>query len=154
MANRLDGPTALVGQSMGGYVAMRLALAAPHLVSHLVLAVTSAGVDTAALGATDWRPGARAARPSDPEWTYEPQPHLDELLPTVTIPTLLLWADRDPISPLAVGQHLDELLPNAELVVYESDDHWVVRVHAEDVAGRIRRFLEKPGTTAARGTDG
>src|SRR3954469_557471 len=56
VASRLDGPAAVVAQSMGGVVAVRLALAHPEKVSRLVLAATSGGVDVAGLGASDWRP--------------------------------------------------------------------------------------------------
>lgn len=58
-------------------------------------------------------------------------------LAQLAMPVLLLWADADAISPLAVGQRLDGLLLHSELVVYESTDHWVVLEHAIDVARRI-----------------
>lgn len=130
-------PVVLVGQSLGGYVAARAALAAPGAVSHLVLAVTSAGLDMTALGATDWRPGSRAAHPDVPEWAFAEQPDLSERLAAISVPTLLVWADRDELSPLAVGHRLAALIPRSELVVYPTDDHWVVRQHADDVARRI-----------------
>lgn len=134
---RLSGASVLVGQSMGGYVAVLAALRAPELVSHLVLAVTSAGVDMGALGATDWRAEAQSAHHGTPPWAFAAQPDRSAELATIDVPTVLLWADRDPISPLAVGHRLAELMPNAHLVVYRSDDHWVVRHHADDVARRI-----------------
>lgn len=136
-----DGPTALVGQSMGGWVAARVAIERPDLVDRLVLAVTSAGVDMEALGATDWRPGARVARPDSPEWSFAAHPPMEDQLAALDVPVLLLWADGDPISPLAVGQRLHELLANSELVVYQSDDHWVVVEYADDVAERLQLFL-------------
>lgn len=139
--SQLEVPTMLIGQSMGGYVAIRVALSAPELVSHLVLAVTSAGVNMQALGARDWRPGARLARPDDPEWMHAPLPDLTDALPKIDVPVLLLWADRDEISPLSVGERLVELIPNSALVVYRSSDHWVVREHGSDVARRIRHHL-------------
>ena len=133
-----SGPTALIGQSMGGWVAARIAIERPDLVTHLVLCATSAGVDVEALGAIDWRPGARAARPNSPEWSFEHHPPMEDDLATLDIATLLLWADADPISPLAVGQRIDELLPRSELVVYPSTEHWFVHEHVDDVADRIR----------------
>lgn len=137
--DQLNEPTVLVGQSMGGYVAARVTLAAPELVSHLVLAVTSAGVDMGTFGATDWRPQARAA--NFPEWVFESPPHLDDRIGSIDVPTLLLWADADPLSPLGVGRRLHELLPNSELVTYASDDHRVVTLHPADVAARIARLV-------------
>lgn len=131
----IDRPGAVIGQSIGGYVAARVALAAPELVTHLVLAVTSAGLDLTT--AADWRPATRTAHPNLPAWAFEPPPDLTPALATITVPTLLVWADRDPISPLAVGHRLAELLPRSALVTYPSDDHWVVREFAADVARRI-----------------
>lgn len=137
-----DRPTTLVGQSMGGWVAARVAVTRPELVDRLVLAVTSAGVDMAALGASDWRPGARAARPDAPEWSFAVHPPMEGQLAALPHPVLLLWASDDPISPLAVGERLQSLLPTSELVVYDSDDHWVVLQHVADVASRIAAFVD------------
>ncbi len=55
----IDRPTALVAQSMGGIVAVLAALERPELITHLVLTVTSGGVDMSALGA---QTGARILR--------------------------------------------------------------------------------------------
>ena len=146
---RVAQPSVLIGQSMGGYVAALAALRAPELVSHLVLAVTSAGVDMAALGAANWRPASRRAHPDAPDWAFAPQPDLSDRLGAITAPTLLLWADRDPISPLAVGRRLEQLLPHSHLVVYPSDDHWVVHEQADDVARRIDELATfRPATQA------
>ena len=142
-AERLGQPAVLVGQSMGGWIAARVAIERPELVERLVLAATSAGVDMEALGATDWRPGARRARPDSPEWSFAQHPAMEEELRELPHPVLLVWADADPISPLAVGERLHELLPESELVVFESTDHWVVLEYADEVAARITRFVSQ-----------
>lgn len=49
-AGQIREPAALIAQSMGGTVAIRLALAFPTLIRSLVLAVTSGGVPVADLG--------------------------------------------------------------------------------------------------------
>lgn len=83
-ANRLVDPTVVVGQSMGGLVAMRVAAARPDLVSHLVLveADTAAMTNDAMAGLQRWFASwpagfadrAEAAaffgadRPSTPAW--------------------------------------------------------------------------------------
>lgn len=46
VAQEIDQPVAIVAQSMGGFVALKLALKFPSLVRCLVLAVTSGGVLT------------------------------------------------------------------------------------------------------------
>jgi len=59
----IDQPTALIAQSMGGVIALRAALQRPSLITHLVLTVTSAGINVADLGAQDWRPAFLQANP-------------------------------------------------------------------------------------------
>ncbi len=135
--DRLTGPTVLVAQSMGGVVATMVAERRPDLVSHLVLAVTSGGVDVAAFGAADWRPGSRTAHPDNPAWLYEPVRDLTSALASLPMKTLLLWASDDVISPHVIGQHLPELVRRSRLVTFESDDHWVARAHADEVAAEI-----------------
>lgn len=136
---QIDVPSVLIGQSMGGFVAMRVAIERPDLVTHLALAVTSAGVDRQRLGLDDWR---LQPQPGDAQWVADPQASLEEDIPKVRVPSLLLWADKDPISPLPLGRRLQELLPDAVLAVYPSDDHWVVLKHAADVARRVRELID------------
>lgn len=132
----LDQPCALIAQSMGGAIALRAALERPDRVTHLVLAVTSGGIDVAALGAEDWRPSFFAANPTVPRWFGVPQPDLSPLLHTVHIPTLLLWGDADPISPVAVGQTLAQLLPMSTLHVLHGGTHGLAK-EAPDFAARL-----------------
>jgi pimeloyl-ACP methyl ester carboxylesterase len=141
VAAKFAGPSVLVAQSMGGVVAMHLALRYPELVTHLVLAATSGGIDASPYRAEDWRISSRLANPSAPEWAFADQVDVSPQLPTVRIPTLLIWANDDAISPVGVGERLHELLPNSELLVLESDDHWVARIEAEAVAERISSLV-------------
>lgn len=141
VAAKFAGPSVLVAQSMGGVVAMHLALRYPELVTHLVLAATSGGIDTSPFRAEDWRISSRLANPSAPEWAFADQEDLSPRLPNVYIPTLLIWASDDAISPVGVGKRLHQLLPNSELLVLESDDHWVARIETEVVANRIGSFI-------------
>ncbi len=137
----IPGPSALVGQSMGGFLAARIAIARPDLVTHLVLSVTSAGIDRPALGLVEWRPSLDEEDSETAEWVTARHEPLDAQLATLQMPVLLIWADRDPISPLAIGQRIHELIPHSKLVTYDSDDHWVVLAHAAQVADEINRFL-------------
>jgi pimeloyl-ACP methyl ester carboxylesterase len=119
----IDRPSALIAQSMGGVVAMLAALRKPELVTHLVLSVTSGGMDLAAQGAEDWRPAIRAAHPDLPDWFTSYHADLAPRLPGLRIPTLLLWGDADPLSPVKVGQRLAVLLPQAQLHVIPGGGH-------------------------------
>jgi pimeloyl-ACP methyl ester carboxylesterase len=137
----IDQPSALVAQSMGGVVAMLAALRKPELVTHLVLSVTSGGLDLSALDGEDWRPSIRAAHPGLPDWFISYREDLAPRLPELRIPTLLLWGDADPISPVKVGQRLASLLSQSELHVFPGGDHNLGCTLASLVAPLIDRHL-------------
>jgi Asp/Glu/hydantoin racemase len=59
------------------------------------------------------------------------------VLQSINVKTLLLWATNDAISPLTVGEHLSSLIPRSRLHSFESDDHWVAREYAPEVAAAI-----------------
>jgi pimeloyl-ACP methyl ester carboxylesterase len=52
-------------------------------------------------------------------WPSEPQRDLFDSYRHVTVPTLLLWADEDPMYPLAVARQALDLLPEAQLRVLD-----------------------------------
>ncbi|MGE0816304.1 MAG: alpha/beta fold hydrolase [Vicinamibacterales bacterium] len=141
VAGALPPRTVLVGQSMGGYVAMAAALLRPERVSHLVLTVAAGGLDMRALGAADWRADYRESYPAAAPWATDAVPDLSARLSALDVPTLLVWATRDPISPLAVADRLRARLPRASLVTFDTDDHWVARLQAPEVAAAIVRFV-------------
>ena len=137
---KLDHPADLIAQSMGGLVAVKVALAAPRKVRRLVLTATSAGLPMK--GAADWRPIYREAFPQGADWIGDPQPDLSAQIATIEAPTLLLWGDRDPISPVTVGQILCSLLPNADLKVIAGGTHDLAVTHADQVAPLIAAHLK------------
>lgn len=143
VARELTAPTAVFAQSMGGSLALRATLAKPEFVTHLVLSVTSAGIDVASLGGTDWRPDYRREFPDVPPWFETARVDLTALLPTLRVPVLLLWGNADPISPVAVGERLRELIPDSELVVVDGGTHDLIFERADDVMAPIRRHLQK-----------
>lgn len=140
---RIDQPTALIAQSIGGAIAVRAALAAPQQVTHLVLAVTSGGIDTQGLGAQDWRSGFTAANPTYPGWLASFRSDLSHELRGIRQPALLLWGDADPYSPVAVGERLRELLPDAHLHVVAGGNHDLARDHAAALAPLVDAHLAR-----------
>ncbi len=126
---------------MGGVLALQAALAAPGRITHLVLAATSGGVPMAEHGAADWREAFRMAHPRLPDWFATASVDLSEQLSAVAIPSLLLWGDADPISPVRVGEHLASLLPAAHLIVLPGGTHDLAIERAEQIAPLIDRHL-------------
>jgi pimeloyl-ACP methyl ester carboxylesterase len=136
------GRSHVVAQSMGGVLALRLALDRPERVARLVLCATSGGLDVASLGAADWRPEYRASVPGVPSWFLTDRTDLSARLGEVRARTLLLWSDADPISPLAVGRALLARLPDARLAVLPGGDHLFAERRVAEVAEVVRGFLE------------
>jgi pimeloyl-ACP methyl ester carboxylesterase len=137
----LTRPADLVAQSMGGVVAMRVALRYADRVRRLVLTATSGGVDVAGLGGSEWRPHYRRLFPAAADWIMGERPDHTTELGRVTAPTLLLWGDSDDVSPLAVGRHLGSLLPNARLSIVAGGDHAFAHEHADEVASLVAAHL-------------
>lgn len=137
----LDEPANLVAQSMGGLIAIKAALAHPDMVSRLVLAVTSAGVPVADLGGSDWRGDYYETFPSAARWIADVQEDLSSRLGEITMPTLLLWGDADPISPVAVGERLQSKFPDATLHIIDGADHDLALSHSDQVAQLIAAHL-------------
>ncbi len=136
-----EEPVDLVAQSMGGFIAARVALAHPKKVRRLVLAATSGGIDLAPFGVSDWRPDYRKAYPNAQPWITEGRAVPNLPVEKIACPTLLLWADADPISPLAIGRHLETRLPNARLHVFASADHRFAAALADEVTPLIAAHL-------------
>jgi pimeloyl-ACP methyl ester carboxylesterase len=137
----LDEASNIVAQSMGGLIAVRSALKAPDKIRRLVLTATSAGAPVEDLGGSNWRPDYRNAFPSAAKWITEIRQDLSSEIPSIRAPTLLIWGDSDPISPIAVGQRLLELLPNAQLHVVKGGDHDLAIRHADEVAAVVQAHL-------------
>ncbi|AZG09694.1 alpha/beta fold hydrolase [Pigmentiphaga sp. H8] len=144
-------PVDIVAQSMGGLVAIRLALAAPSRVNRLVLAATSGGIPVADLGGADWRTDYFLAYPGAARWIADPPEDLSAHIPSIAAPTLLLWGDRDPVSPLAVGQRLASLLRHARLQVVPGGNHDLAQTHATFVADAIAHHLAPAACNNASG---
>lgn len=144
----MDRPCALIAQSMGGVVAVLAALQRPEYLTHLVLVATSGGVPIDDLRPHDWRPDFMRSNPAFPAWMARERWNLAPQLASVRAPTLLLWGDADAISPVAVGERLQGLLPCAQLQVLPGGAHDLAQTHAEAVAGHISHHL-RAGTEIA-----
>jgi putative restriction endonuclease len=133
-----DGRSHVVAQSTGGILAVRLAIEHPDRVARLVLVATSGGVDVARLGGADWRAEYQASLPDAPPWFIEDRTDLGSRLDSIRAPTLLLWSDTDPVSPLAVADLLASAIPGAGRVVVHSGTHAFAEERPDEVAAAIR----------------
>jgi pimeloyl-ACP methyl ester carboxylesterase len=145
LARMAPGPSHLVAQSMGGVLAIRLALEAPERVSSLVLVATSGGVDVAALGGTDWRPDYRRELPGVPDWFAADRTDLSARLGELRVPTLLLHSDADPICPPKVAEHLASHIAGARRICVRGGTHMFGEERPDEVAQAIRDHLERCG---------
>lgn len=134
----------LVTMSMGGVLALRIALEQPRRIRKLVLMATSGGVDVAALGGIDWRDTFRRVQPEAPGWFVEDRSDVTPELPTISQPTLLIYGDADLIAPVEVGQLLLRHLPNARLEVIPEGTHDLEIDYPDLIASFIEAHLRKP----------
>jgi len=141
----MDGPCDLVAQSMGGVIAMSLALEHPELVTRLVLTGTSGGIDASRFGGEDWRAVERTRTASEqaPTWFIDDHTDLTSRIASITAPALLIWGEDDRISPPAAGEYVASLLPHARFaVVAGGHDH--PSAHPGATAALINSFLLAP----------
>jgi pimeloyl-ACP methyl ester carboxylesterase len=80
------------------------------------------------------RSWAKCAR----SWPHGAQRQLLDLYPRLDMPVLLLWADRDPMHPLAVAEEALQLLPNGQLRLLESTGFLMAY---DDPVGLARELL-------------
>jgi pimeloyl-ACP methyl ester carboxylesterase len=141
------GPSHVIAQSMGGVLAVRLAIEQPERVARLVLVATSGGVDVARLGAAEWRDEYTAILPDVPTWFADDRTDLTDRLAEIRAPTLLVWSDADPISPPAVAHRLAGRIPDTRMVTVAGGSHAFASERPDEVASLIRSHLDPPASS-------
>jgi poly(3-hydroxyoctanoate) depolymerase len=134
----------LVTMSMGGVLALRIALAHPERLRKLVLLATSGGVDMPSLGGIDWRDSFRLVQPHAPSWFLEDRTDVTPELGKITLPTLLIYGDADLIAPPRVGRLLQEKLGDARLEIIPDATHDLEIDFPDLIASMIEAHLRKP----------
>jgi pimeloyl-ACP methyl ester carboxylesterase len=154
-------PVPLVGHSLGGLVAARVAARQPDLVARLAL-VAPAGVPPGygplgyalplareVAGATPsflrllaldaLRTGPFALLRSARELLGDDVRHE---LGAVRAPTLLLWGERDALVPAALAEAFAAALPHARLVLVRGARHMPMLERPDETAAALLDFLE------------
>jgi pimeloyl-ACP methyl ester carboxylesterase len=134
----------LVAMSMGGVLALRIALEHPERIRKLVLMATSGGVDVASLGALEWRVKFLLAQPERPRWFIDDRTDVTPELGRVYHPALLIFGDDDLIAPPKIGQLLLEKLPNARLEIIPGGTHDLEIDFPDLIASLIEAHLRRP----------
>jgi pimeloyl-ACP methyl ester carboxylesterase len=164
---QVDGEPAVVGASMGGFVALRLAHIAPERIRGLLLAGSRAGADPPERraardeamrtlreeGVEAWAPSAPA--PPSAERTVDEllraleavrdRPDSTDVVRTFPGPLWVAVGDDDPYLPVDEARELAASAPNGRLELFEGTGHFPNRDRAE----RFNRFLLEFLTAAA-----
>jgi pimeloyl-ACP methyl ester carboxylesterase len=77
---------------------------------------------------------------------------LSDRLPRIGAPTLLVWGDQDDDTPLWMGHRMEELIPDAGLVVLEGAGHYSYADSPGQFRAVARRFLMEQPREAAAGS--
>ena len=127
----LDSPV-LVGHSLGGRVCLEVALRHPEMVNKLVL-VSTAGFSKLTrlgyfLGTASWATRRVLRRPQPyPKFAWENGEDRNWLcledLPSLKIPTLIVWTRHDPYYPLHGAIRAEKLIPASYLQVFGGYGH-------------------------------
>jgi pimeloyl-ACP methyl ester carboxylesterase len=163
----LAAPAHVCGLSWGGTIVLELYRRRPELVATLVLADTYAGWSgslpedevRARMASDTTLPGLFAADP--PEDVIEvldaiaadvrreslrvalsamAEADLTDVLPTIAVPTLLLWGALDARSPLSVAHAFARAIPHAELAVIPDAGHMSNLERPAEFNAAIRSF--------------
>ena len=158
------GPVHFIGHSMGAQIGLHLAARWPGRIRRLVL-TDAAGIPHAVNAETarelagqllDLRSWGRLrflptiatdALRAGPTTLYRSIRHIlaDDirpLLPRVACPTLLVWGEHDPLTPVSDGELIAALMPAARLVVIEGAGHNPMADRPDAFNRQVLRFLD------------
>lgn len=156
-------PIALMGQSMGGAIAIHLAASAPELVQRLIL-VSAAGIPLEATFPQLVRRSVlsffQRGNGSYPLGlaldVLRPRPRLfwqaaQEMirsdfraeLASVTQPTLIIWGERDVLLPISLGYALQAALPHATFATFPNCGHRPMLAEPEAFSKLVLKFLHE-----------
>ena len=140
---QIQQPSILIAQSMGGIFAIAATLQKTDLIKGLVLIATSGGINLERFKVQDWRQLYRQEYLESPDWFVTTKVDYEESLSTIEIETLLIWGDQDLVSPIEVGQYLNQILKKSKLYIVDGGDHGLAKQDADEVAIQINAYLKE-----------
>jgi pimeloyl-ACP methyl ester carboxylesterase len=167
-------PAIVVGNSLGGHVALDLALHAPERVRGLVLSGSSGLFERSFTRGVPHRPSTAFVREKmtevfhdpamvTPEWLEEIRDrvsrgsyvlrvlqvsrsarryNLEDRLPEIQCPTLLVWGTEDRVTPRDVAIRFHDGIPSATLRLVPECGHAPMLEHPEAFARAVEEFLD------------
>ena len=66
---------------------------------------------------------------------------VEPLLPSISVPVLILWGEEDAWLPVATSERIAALIPNARRVLIPNAGHFSMEDEPETIARELRRFL-------------
>lgn len=67
---------------------------------------------------------------------------LKSLLPSISVPTLIVWGENDTVVSLTVGKKMKDRIPNAKLIVIKERGHKLPYESPEEFFGTIYPFVK------------
>ena len=150
------------GISWGGTVVLELWRRHPALIASLILLDTYAGWKGSLPGdelrsrvggvrvqidVGDLPKGVRPQTMAN-QLTVMADADLREVLPTISVPVLLVWGENDARSPLTIAREFAAAIPHAELVVVAGAGHLSNLHRPQEVNDAIRRFVRQTSASA------
>ena len=143
VVDQINEESVIIAQSMGGIFSVAAALQKPQLVKGMVLIATSGGIDLSTFNVQDWREAYRQEYLKYPDWFITTGANYEEFLPNINVDTLLIWGDHDPVSPVEVGLHLNQIFKNSRLHIVKGGDHQLAEKYVDEVADQIKDYLKE-----------
>ena len=140
---QIQHPSILIAQSMGGIFAIAAALQKTELVKGLILIATSGGINLDRFEVQDWRQFYLQEYVEYPDWFTTTKVDYEHSLSDIEVDTLLIWGDQNPISPIEVGQYLNQIFQKSKLYIVDGGDHQLAEKYAEEVAIQIKDYLDR-----------
>jgi pimeloyl-ACP methyl ester carboxylesterase len=98
-----------------------------------------AGAQVARQGSPDYKAASGTIRGTFVRVVNE---DLRDFLPRIHAPALLIWGDRDEETPLADGQLMERMIPDAGLVVFEGAGHYAYLEQTGRFCVIVKTFLQ------------